>query len=484
MLPNLSQLVKDRARTKIVATVGPASFSTEQLSQLIAAGVDVFRINMAHGNQEQHEKVLTNIRSAASEQDRPIGILVDLAGPKIRLGQLIEDPLDCPLNAEFEFVKGTESKSPSELTTNYGQLIDELSEGDRVLLADGTVGLSVIGKSGYRLRCIVDAPGVLRSRQGINLPGVKLSVPSITEKDRANAIWAATKNVDFVSLSFVRSPIEIRELKEMLRELGSKALTIAKIEKPEALACLDEIVFASDGIMVARGDLGVEIDIEETPVQQKRIIDTCTKYRRPVIVATQMLDSMQNSRRPTRAEASDVANAILDGADACMLSGETAIGKYPRESVEMMNRIMLATEKVMVGRDAYRFDPVPNEAGVHPVTEAVIYGAAKIAERLKAKVVAIQTSSGRTALAKAKQRDLISTIALSPNGETLRQMSLFWGIEPVAGAPNDGDTLGEFIADWGKNHGVLSAGDLIVLMTSGAFQTGAHNRVVVHEVSR
>lgn len=482
MSPHLSQPVSKRARTKIVATVGPACSSVEQLSQLIAAGVDVFRMNMAHGNEEQHERMLANIRSAASQQDRPIGILADLAGPKIRLGQLVDDPLDCPIDAELDFVTGIAPTAPTELTTNYDQFIDELSEGDRVLLADGTVGLKVVGKTSDRVQCKVYAPGILRSRQGINLPGVKLSVPSITEKDRVNLVWAAKKCVDFVSLSFVRSPEEIRELKEMLRELGCNALTISKIEKPEALACLDEIVLASDGVMVARGDLGVEIEIEETPVEQKRIIDTCTKYRRPVIVATQMLDSMQQSRRPTRAEASDVANAILDGADACMLSGETAIGKYPRESVQTMNRIMQSTERLMEDRDARRADLDPSEAVVHPVTEAVVFGAAKIAERLGAKTVAVYTNSGRTALAKAKQRDLIRTIAVSPNEEILRQMCLFWGIEPVSGAPGDGDALGDFIGDWGKSHGVLSTGDLIVLMASGDFRTAAHNRVVVHQV--
>lgn len=483
MSASTSQPVQERARTKIVATVGPACSTTEKLAELIAAGVDVFRLNMAHGDAEQHETVIANIRAAASEQDRPIAVLVDLAGPKIRLGPLHENPLECRRGAEFEFVSGTKSTNASELTTNYPKLLDELSVGDRVLLADGTVGMSVMATTPGRVRCRVYAPGILRSRQGVNLPGVKLSVPSITAKDKKHAVWAAKQNADFVSLSFVRSAEEIRQLKVMLRELGSRAMTIAKIEKPEALACLDEIVSASDGIMVARGDLGVEIDIERTPVEQKRIIDTCTKLRRPVIVATQMLDSMQRSRRPTRAEASDVANAILDGADACMLSGETAIGEYPMEAVVVMNRIMLETEKRLAEHPPAPIDRDPHQSGVHRVTEAVVYGAAKIADRLKAKIVAIQTHSGRTALAKAKQRDSISSIAVSDREQTLRQMALFWGIEPVAGAPLDVGELREFVGDWGKRHGVLQTGDLVVLMASGDFKTGAHNHVVVHEVS-
>ena len=478
-----SQPVHERARTKIVATVGPACFSEEKLGELIAAGVDVFRINTAHGTVDEHDNVLSNLRAAASLQERPIGVLVDLAGPKIRLGQLVEDPLVCSLGADFDFVAGEKPQAKNELTTNYAMLLDELREGDRILLADGTVGMFVTKKDSGRIRCQVFAPGILRSRQGVNLPGVKLSVPSMTDKDHQHAVWAAKQNVDFVSLSFVRSPEEIRQLKVLLRELGSQAMTIAKIEKPEALEHLDDIVLASDGIMVARGDLGVEIDIEQTPVEQKRIIDSCTKHRRPVIVATQMLDSMQHARRPTRAEASDVANAILDGADACMLSGETAIGDYPQEAVEVMNRIMLATECRLVESPPPRIDHDPIRASVHPVTEAVVYGAARIAERLKAKAVAIQTHSGRTALAKAKQRVPIPSIGVSDDPQTLRKMALFWGIEPVAGAPEDVTELRNFIDKWGQEHGVLVPGDLVVLMASGDFKAGAHNRVVVHEVS-
>ena len=480
---NLTQPVAERARTKIVATVGPACSSVNKLAELISAGVDVFRINTAHGDTEQHDKLLGQIRLAASQQDRPIGILVDLAGPKIRLGTLVNDPLDCHLGAELTFVSGTESSRPDELTTNYEKLLDELAVDDRVLLADGTVGLRVKTCTAERVVCEVVSAGTLRSRQGVNLPGVKLSVPSITEKDHRHAVWAAKNNVDFVSLSFVRSPEEIRGLKVILRELGSRAMTIAKIEKPEALTCLDEIVIAADGIMVARGDLGVEIDIERTPVEQKRIIDTCAKYRRPVIVATQMLDSMQHSSRPTRAEASDVANAILDGADACMLSGETAIGDYPTESVDMMNRIMLVTEQRLASHPPERIDPAPAQGAVHPVTEAVVFGAARIAERLNANVVVIQTNSGRTALAKSKQRDLISSIAVSDREQTLRQMALYWGIEPVVGAPASVASLRQFVDDWGKANRVLGTGDLVVLMASGDLKAGAHNRVVVHEVS-
>ncbi|MEZ6119570.1 MAG: pyruvate kinase [Pirellulaceae bacterium] len=336
-----------RARTKIVATVGPACRSPEMLARLSAAGVDVYRLNMAHGSQEEHESTLRDIRQVSQDARRPIGVLVDLAGPKIRLGTISPDPLECPAGQEFRFVRGESSSVPGELTSIYEPLVDELEVDDRVLLADGTVAMRVIAKDSNSVTCRVTSPGVIRSRQGINLPGVKLSAPAMSDEDIDNARWAARAGVDFISLSFVRSPVEVYQLREIIRRENSRALVIAKIEKPEALVELNAIVDAADGIMVARGDLGVEIDVAEMPLEQKRIIETCQKFRKPVIVATQMLDSMQRSSTPTRAEATDVANAILDGADACMLSGETAIGRFPRESVEMMNRIMLATEQRM-----------------------------------------------------------------------------------------------------------------------------------------
>ena len=476
-----SQPVDQRARTKIVATVGPACQTVDQLAELLLAGVDVFRINTAHGNTQQHDQTLANIRETSQRQDRPVAILVDLAGPKIRLGQLPTDPLDCPLDAEFYFVRGEQSAYPNELTTNYPRLIDELDPENRVLLADGTVGMQVVEKASDRVRCRVFAPGILRSRQGVNLPRVKLSVPSITDADRMHAKWAAVNDADFVSLSFVRAAQDVVDLKQMLNDFGSHAMTIAKIEKPEALDCLDDIVREADGIMVARGDLGVEIEIEETPVQQKRIIEACTRFQRPVIVATQMLDSMQSARRPTRAEVSDVANAILDGADACMLSGETAIGNYPTASVDTMNRIMLATERLLLDRDAHFSDP--DCRTVNPVTEAVVHGASDIARNLNAPLVAIQTKSGRTALAKSKRRSRIKTIAVSSDKRVLRQMALFWGIEPVDGAPQGSAELGQFISQWGKDNNVLKSGDFVVLMASADLPIGAHNGVVVHQVS-
>lgn len=473
----------DRARTKIVATVGPACQASEMLSALVERGVDVFRLNMAHGDRAQHQGAVERIDQVRRALHRPIGILVDLAGPKMRLGQLQPDPFPCTEGAHVRIVRGDVAQAPDELVTSYEPLIDELAVGDNVMLADGLVALAVTEKTADQVTCQVMTPGEVRSRQGVNLPGVRLAVPAITSEDLDNAIWAAGSGIDFVSLSFVRAPEEVRQLKQLLLQHGSEAHVIAKIEKPEALRRLDEIVQAADAIMVARGDLGVEIDVATMPVAQKRIVDTCTRYKRPVIVATQMLESMHYSRRPTRAEVTDVANAILDGADACMLSGETAIGNYPRETVEMMNRIMLSTEQMLRDAPPRPITQTP-DGNVHPITDAVVFGAGRIAQRANAKLVVIVTLRGATALAKAKQRDFIPSVAVCERESTLRRMSLYWGIQPLPGAPlKMGQDLRRYIEQWGRTSGLLSTGDRVVFVTGTGVESGAHNAIILHEVA-
>jgi pyruvate kinase len=302
-------------------------------------------------------------------------------------------------------------------------------------------------------------------------------------QDVQNAIWAAENEIDFLSLSFVRSPQDVLSLKNLVTSLNSKALVIAKIEKREALKHLEEIVDAADGIMVARGDLGVEIDVSETPVAQKRIIEVCRAKLKPVIVATQMLESMHENRRPTRAEASDVANAILDGADACMLSGETAIGKYPVQAVDMMNRIMLHTEQMLKGRS----HSLPN-CGTRieqsdPVTISVIYRATDIADDIGAKLVVVATKSGNTAWVRAKQRSYTHTLGVSDNLATLRRMCLFWGIMPLyVQTMTNPRTLIEQVIHWGKSSSFLSSGDRVVFVSSAEMMDKAHNLLVVYEV--
>lgn len=471
------------ARTKIVATVGPACEDEKILAELVIQGVDVFRINAAHGKQEDFARILSKIRSVREQVGFPVAVLLDLAGPKIRLGQLVQDPLEVDVGQELSFIRGNQANEPHELTSNYTKLIDEVGVGDRVMLADGTISMQVTEKTKDSLRCVVNVRGTIRSRQGINLPGVSLSVSSMRPEDVENALWAARNDIDFISLSFARSAQDVASLKNLLASMDANAMVIAKIEKREALTCLEEIVDAADGIMVARGDLGVEIDVAETPVAQKRIIQVCREKMKPVIVATQMLESMHHNRRPTRAEASDVANAILDGADACMLSGETAIGEYPVIAVETMNRIMLYTEQMLKDQTAA---PQPKSSGrVHPITSAVTYHAANIAESIDAKLVVVATHSGGTAWVKSKQRNYIPTLGVSDSDHTLRRMCLFWGIMPhKVERLVSPETLIADVTQWGKSTGILSVGDRVVYVTGTGVLDQTHNLLLVHEVPR
>jgi pyruvate kinase len=478
-----------RSRTKIIATIGPATSDPAQIAGLVRAGVDVFRLNMAHAEPAEAQQHVDNIRALSNELDLPIAILVDLAGPKIRLGELPGDRIFCEIGDAYCFVTG-QPQSANELTTTYPPLVDELCVGDRVILADGTVTMVVESKEPNRVCLRVVQRGTIRSRQGINLPGVKLSAPAISDTDREHAIWAAQARVDFLGLSFVRSPEDVRSLKNILRSCDSCTRVVAKIEKREALDRLDEIVADADAVMVARGDLGVEIDVAQMPMEQKRIITTCHRFRRPVIIATQMLDSMQESPRPTRAEATDVANAILDGADACMLSGETAVGHFPVEAVEMMNRIALATESSIHRRPPKANDSRAGE--LHDVTRAAVRAAGQMAYDLDAKLVLVASHSGRTALALSQHRSFVPTVGVSSSEATLRQMCLYWGVMPLRGAPaTDMQGLIKHADEWARRAGYATKGDRIVIVGGSHLAAGpvgddlaggVHDVVLVHEV--
>lgn len=474
--PNLSE-----ARTKIIATVGPACEAEETLLELVNQGVDIFRINAAHGKQADYERILGKIRKVREQAGFPVAVLLDLAGPKIRLGALAQDPIDVETGSEVRFVRGEVATAPRDLCSTYAKLIDEVAVGDKIMLADGTVSLQAVSRDRDTVTCKVIVGGVIRSRQGINLPGVSLSVSAMRPEDVDNALWAARNEIDFISLSFVRTAQDVFALKNLLTSMDSTALVVAKIEKREALDQLEEIVDAADAVMVARGDLGVEIDVAETPVAQKRIIQVCREKVKPVIVATQMLESMHHNRRPTRAEASDVANAILDGADACMLSGETAIGEYPVVAVEMMHRIMVSTERML--KDI----PLPARIKVidrvHPITSAVTFNAANIAESIDAKMVVVATQTGGTAWVKSKQRNFIPTLGVSNSPATLRRMCLFWGIMPhlVQNIDNPA-ALFEEVSKWGCDQGLLSPGDRVVYVTGTGVIDHTHNLLVVHQV--
>lgn len=469
------------SQTKIVATVGPACEGEAMLAQLVEAGVDVFRLNTAHGDQAQHQARLETIRRISRRLGQPVAVLVDLAGPKIRLGELSGGQRQLAAGQTVRFVRAN-PRGPDELVTTYETLVDELAPGDRVMLADGTVSLVVESVGPGFAACRVVQPGLVRSRQGVNLPGAKLRAGALGLTDRHFAHWAAQNQVDFLGLSFVRSAAEVLELKALLAQWRAPTQVIAKIEKPEALECLEAILDAADGVMVARGDLGVEIDIAQVAVVQKRIVALCAQRHKPVIIATQMLDSMQHETLPTRAEVADVANAILDGADACMLSGETAIGQYPRQAVEMMHRIALATEGVYpIPRAAEKPDSIT--AGVHEITEATAHAAAWLAAEVRAKLVVVATASGRTALVLSKNRSRVPTVGVSDSETTLRRMCLYWGVIPLPGAPTaDHTALVQHITQWGKDRGVLAAGDRLVILAGTGLAMTAHNMLVVHQV--
>ena len=470
--------------TKIVATLGPACWDDDGIKTLIRAGVDVFRINMAHGNRAEHEIRLEAIRKVAGETAREIGILADLAGPKIRLGTLPDGKIECAAGSLIRFVRGDESPDPERLVTTYAPLIDELETGRKVMLADGTVILEVEKIEEDAAVCRVTQAGLVRSGQGVNLPGLKLSVPTLGRQDRENAVWAARNDIDFLGLSFVRSAADVEELKTLIETEGANTHVIAKIEKPEALDDIDAIVKTADGIMIARGDLGVEIDIAKVPVVQKQIITMCRRFHKPVIVATQMLDSMQHSRVPTRAEATDVANAILDGADACMLSGETAIGEYPCETVEMMGRIAMATE------EGYKTPPggVPTRtdteaAGVPEITRGVVRAAGELAESIDARVVVVASESGATARTVSNSRFMVPTIGISESRATLRKMCLYWGVQPLDGCPTDHPSkILDFVVTHAREAGYLDSGDRVVMIAGTGLRVSQHNLIVVHEL--
>lgn len=475
------------SRTKIIATLGPASNSPEMILKLIFAGVDIFRINAAHGTTETFTVMLQNVRQAENEAGVPIGVLMDLGGPKIRLGKLPDDEWTLNENETVRFSRlGTEARKKEdglrELTCTYEPLVEELEVGDRILLADGTVELRVTEKSPQNnwTQCVVVQAGTIRSRQGVNLPGVKLSVPAMLEVDRKNAAWAAQNGINFLGLSFVRHASEIRDLKNLIQENGGTTQVVAKIEKPEAIQNLVEIVEATDAVMVARGDLGVETDIAKVPVLQKEITHICHHYRKPVIVATQMLESMTRHNLPTRAEVTDVANAILDGADACMLSGESAVGEYPVETVQMMHRIAMGTEGYLLSED-YAF--ISENSPFDPILEATAHSVCELAENVQAKYILAATGTGGTALCLSTNRCPVPILGLSHTLESLRRMSLYWGVIPMP-LPEDKqepEEIMRYVITLFQQQGFLVPGDRVVLLT-GQNLDRYHNAIVVYEV--
>jgi pyruvate kinase len=492
-----------KVRTKIVATVGPASREPQVIEKLIEAGVDVFRINFSHGTHDEHTTVFQAIRRIAAERKRQIAVLQDLSGPKIRLGRLPGDVVICDHGAEFLLTaEAAGDLDPHQLSSTYRNLADDLSVGQSVLFADGTVAMEVItcGRGWARLK--VSLPGHIRSHQGINVPRAGLSVPALTDKDLADLDWTAAHDVDYIGLSFVRKAADIALLRTELARRGSRGRIVAKIEKPQAVDNLDAIVAEADAVMVARGDLGVELDVTRVPAIQKQIIDYCHGAHVPVITATQMLNSMESTTRPTRAEASDVFNAVLDGTDAVMLSGETAIGQYPVESVAMMSRIVGEAETLLFSRlcssaraawlasswpgavELAGEQTVARTARVQPITESVVEAASLISHRLNAALLVVDTHSGRTALVLSKQRNRAPTLALAHDVATARAMSLFWGVTPLPMPERASrEALRAFVVGWCREAGLITTGDRVVRIRGSVPDDPTHNEIEVYEVS-
>jgi pyruvate kinase len=411
-------------RAKIVCTMGPAVESPEKVRELIAAGMNMARLNLSHGGYEEHQSRLNEVRAAAKEAGKPVAILVDLQGPKIRLARFKAGPHDLSRGDIFTITTDEVEGTKDRVGTTYKGLPGDCKPGDRILIDDGKVTVEVTEVKGNDVVTKVIEPGAVSNNKGINLPGVAVSVPALSEKDKEDLRWGLNAGADFIALSFVRSAEDIVDVHQIMDEVGIRVPVIAKIEKPQAVANLQEIVNAFDGIMVARGDLGVELPIEEVPLVQKHCIELAREAAKPVIVATQMLDSMITNSRPTRAEATDCANAVLDGADALMLSGETSVGEFAIEAVQTMARIISHTEEG--GMDMIR----PMKSAPKTKGGAITKAATEVGAIVGAKYLVTFTQSGDSARRTARLRSPIPILAFTPEVGTYNRMALDWGVEP------------------------------------------------------
>ncbi|WP_225408850.1 pyruvate kinase [Stigmatella hybrida] len=473
-------------RAKIVCTLGPASQSQDMLEALIEAGMDVARLNFSHGSHEQHAENIAKLRAASLKLRKAVGILGDLQGPKIRTGRFITGSTMLKEGATFtittdESVKGTDDI----VSTTYAHLAADVNPGDRILLDDGLLELKVMETDKKQiLRTQVVIGGVLKNNKGINLPGVAVRADALTPKDREDLIFGIKEGVDFLALSFVRQPADIELARQAMAEAGRQVPIVAKLEKPEAIARLDAILDKTDGVMVARGDLGVEIPPEEVPAVQKDIIRRSNQRGLPVIVATQMLNSMIENPRPTRAEASDVANAVFDGADAVMLSGETASGRYPIESVQMMDRIVLAAESA--GRAQTGLGRIPDgPIGVPShFPDVIARVACQAAQASGASLIAAFTLSGVTARLLAHYRPAVPIVAFSPNQEVRRRLALLWGVVPRVLEPiQETEAMVKRVEEELLARGLARKGERIVIVFGAPVgQPGKINSLRLHTI--
>ena len=412
-------------RAKIVCTLGPAVESIEKITELIDAGMNMARLNLSHGSHDEHQKRLDLVRAAAKKANKAVAILVDLQGPKIRLGKFSSGPHELSRGDTFTITTDDIAGTKDKVSTTYKGLPGDCKAGDAIMIDDGKVSVQVVQVKGNDVITKVIQPGMVSNNKGINLPGVAVSLPALSEKDIADLRWGLEAGVDFIALSFVRNAADIKDIHKIMDEVGVKVPVIAKIEKPQAVENLQEIVDAFDGIMVARGDLGVELPIEDVPMVQKRCITMARESAKPVIVATQMLDSMMTNSQPTRAEATDCANAVLDGADALMLSGETSVGDFPIDTVKVMARIIERTEEVALDQiPPLRHSPA-TKAG------AITKAATEVGLTVGAKFLVAFTQSGDSARRMSRLRSPIPMLALTPEIGTYNRLALSWGVESL-----------------------------------------------------
>jgi pyruvate kinase len=472
-------------KSKIVCTLGPATTGVDMLTKLITAGMDVARLNFSHGTHDDHSRALEDVRAAAKQSGVPLAVLQDLQGPKIRVGELAQPFIDLVAGRETTITTDEIAGTAERIPTSFKNLPADVAPGEIILLDDGKLRLRVLEVRGHDVRCMVTTGGRLSPHKGINLPGVPVSAPSFTEKDLRDLDFGIAQEVDYVALSFVRRAEDIRLLRQEIAARvndGIPPLIIAKIEKPQAIDDLDNIIAEADGVMVARGDLGVEMPPEDVPLLQKMIIKKCNSAGKPVIVATQMLESMINSPAPTRAETSDVANAVLDGCDAVMLSGETSVGKYPVDAVEIMNRIILKVESEQHGLQRVLAQPLGKAEGRH---DALGRAACILAEQMDAAAIVAVTHSGQTARVLSRYRPDPAILAITLSPKVLRQLNLVWGVRGIEISDLDvnSDKALEQVQARLLKVGAASVGQYVVILAGQPlFARGSTNFIKVERV--
>lgn len=449
-------------KTKIVCTLGPSTDKEGVLREMIQAGMNVARFNFSHGTHAEHKARLDTLKALREELDAPVAAMLDTKGPEIRLKDFVNGSVRLTAGQEFTLTTAEAEGDIHRCSITYADLPNDVKAGDTILLDDGLVRLTVLETSGTEIRCRVENDGVMKNHKGVNVPGVRLSMPYMSQRDREDLLFGVEQGFDYVAASFVRSAADIRELRSLLDKAGARIRIIAKIENQEGVSNLPEILDAADGIMVARGDMGVEIDFTEIPIIQKDMISQCVACGKPVITATQMLDSMIRNPRPTRAEVTDVANAVYDGTDAIMLSGETAMGKYPVEALKMMVQIAEETESHL-DYSAYRERRISAD-NRKSISNAVCFSSVSTAHDLEAQAIIAPTISGFTARLLSKYRPSARIIGLSPSASAVRQMQIYWGVTPyMAKRAESTDILIASSVDLLKNKGVLKSGDVAVV---------------------